>query len=152
MPDNKTYLLSYYQPWLYALGMSAGVFLLFLCPLLFVYVFPLFPHQAANGFAGLAVGLMCLFLLTKLYIHKGHIGFTATTITVNPAGIQAFNWPLSIPVSRIRHFSVVFQKGQRLLRLKLNEPRQTYIVYLSAQNYAEIWALLRELMPEKEKK
>jgi len=150
--ETKTYLLSYYQPWLYALGLSAGVFLLFLCPLLFVYVFPFFPNQTVNSFAGLAVGLLCLFLLTKLYIHKGNFSFSSTAVSVSPEGIQAFNGPLSIPANRIRHFSVVFQKGQRLLKLKLMEPRQTYIVYLSAQNYAEIWTLLRELMPEKEKK
>lgn len=152
MTENKTYLLSYYQPWLYALGMSAGVFLLFLCPLVFVFVVNVFPSQAANGFTGLAAGFICFFLLTKLYIHKGALTFSASEISVMPTGIQTFNGELHIPVARIRHFSVVFQKGQRLLKLKLNEPRQTLIIYLTPENYVEIWTLLKELMPEKEKK
>lgn len=121
---------------------------------LFVKAIPVFTNDVYNGIAGLVIGLVLLFLLTKTYIHKAEITFSADNITIKPTSfmISGKHGDIVIPKSNLKHYALSFQRGQHLLRLKTIAHEQSFVIFLNSKNYSEVWSLLRELMPEKGKK
>ena len=148
--ENKNYHLFYYYPWRY----MTGIFLIIIFTFgsfFFIQEVKLTENEILDlGFTLLLV-ILFFILIIQFMVQKCQLSIGQRGLTILPGKtVSTSEKTLDIQWADIVFYQMIFQKGQRILKLK-TENKGVLMIYLKQENYAEIWQSLKTLIPEKEK-
>lgn len=148
--ENKTYHLFYYYPWRYLTGIFLIIIFTF-GAFFFIQEVKLTENEMLDlGFTLLLV-ILFFILIIQFMVQKCQLSIGQRGLTILPGKtVSTSEKTLDIQWADIVFYQMIFQKGQRILKLK-TENKGVLMIYLKQENYAEIWQSLKTLIPEKEK-